>query len=66
MKKIIAMLLVLVMVLSLCACGAKDEKVTLNVIAAEYGTQTKAWWGTFETDFEAANQNIDLVVDVVS
>ena len=66
MKKIIAMLLVLVMVLSLAACGAKDEKVTLNVIAAEYGTQTKAWWGTFETDFEAANQNIDLVVDVVS
>ena len=66
MKKIIAMLLVLVMVLSLCACGAKNEKVTLNVIAAEYGTQTKAWWGTFETDFEAANQNIDLVVDVVS
>ena len=66
MKKIIAMLLILVMVLSLCACGAKDEKVTLNVIAAEYGTQTKAWWGTFETDFEAANQNIDLVVDVVS
>ncbi len=67
MKKIIAMLLVLVMVLSLAACGGKaDEKVTLNVIAAEYGTQTKAWWGTFETDFEAANQNIDLVVDVVS
>ena len=66
MKKIIAMLLVLVMVLSLCACGAKDEKVTLNVIAAEYGTQTKAWWAGFETDFEAANQNIDLVVDVVS
>ena len=66
MKKIIAMLLVLVMVLSLCACGAKDEKVTLNVIAAEYGTQTKAWWAGFEKDFEAANQNIDLVVDVVS
>ena len=65
MKKIIAMLLVLVMVLSLCACGGA-KKTTLNVIAAEYGTQTKAWWGTFETDFEAANQNIDLVVDVVS
>ena len=67
MKKIIAMLLVLVMALSLVACGGKtDEKVTLNVIAAEYGTQTKAWWTQFEADFEAANENIDLVVDVVS
>ena len=45
MKKIIALLLVLVMALSLVACGAGNkagEKVTLNVIAAEYGTQTKA------------------------
>ena len=67
MKKIIAMLLVLVMALSLVACGGKtDEKVELNVIAAEYGTQTKAWWEGFEKDFEAANANIDLVVDVVS
>ena len=67
MKKIIAMLLVLVMALSLVACGGKtDEKVTLEVIAAEYGQQTKAWWQGFEKDFEAANQNIDLVVDVVS
>ena len=67
MKKIIALLLVLVMALSLVACGNKaDEKVTLNVIAAEYGTQTKAWWTGFEADFEAANENIDLVVDVVS
>jgi len=67
MKKIIAMLLVLVMALSLVACGGgSDEKVTLNVIAAEYGTQTKEWWTGFEADFEAANENIDLVVDVVS
>ena len=67
MKKIIAMLLVLVMVLSLAACGGKaDEKVELNVIAAQYGTQTADWWVGFEADFEAANENIDLVVDVVS
>ena len=67
MKKIIALLLVMVMALALVACGAKnDEKVTLNVIAAEYGTQTKAWWTTFEADFEKAHANIDLVVDVVS
>ena len=67
MKKIIALLLVLVMVLSLAACGSKaDEKVELNVIAAQYGTQTADWWAGFEKDFEAANGNIDLVVDVVS
>ena len=66
MKKIIALLLVLVMALSLVACGAKDEKVTLNVIAAQYGGKTADWWVGFEKDFEAANENIDLVVDVVS
>ncbi len=69
MKKIIAMLLVLVMALGLVACGnggGSDEKVELKVIAAEYGTQTKAWWADFVTDFNAANENINLVVDVVS
>ena len=66
MKKIIAMLLVLVMVLSMAACGGKSEKVELNVIAAQYGQNTADWWVGFEEDFEAANENIDLVVDVVS
>ena len=67
MKKLIAMLLALVMVFGLVACGSKaDEKVELNVIAAQYGTQTADWWKGFEADFEAANENIDLVVDVVS
>ena len=67
MKKIIALLLVLVMALSLVACGNKaDEKVSLNVIAAQYGGKTADWWVGFEKDFEAANENIDLVVDVVS
>ena len=67
MKKIIALLLVLVMALSLVACGNKaDEKVSLNVIAAQYGGKTADWWVGFEKDFEAAYANIDLVVDVVS
>ena len=67
MKKLIALLLALVMVCGLVACGSKaDEKVELNVIAAQYGTQTADWWKGFEADFEAANENIDLVVDVVS
>ena len=82
MKKFFALLLALTMVLSLVACGGSDdaaeettddaateetsEKVTLDVIAAQYGTQTADWWKGFEADFEAANQGIDLVVDVVS
>ncbi len=88
MKKIIALLLVLVMALSLAACGGDSgasattsggdsasatdsgsstaEKVTINVIAAQYGQNTASWWVGFEEDFEAAYENIDLVVDVVS
>ena len=70
MKKLISLLLVLAMALSLAACGTKapaaDEKVSLNVIAAQYGVQTADWWVGFEKDFEAAHNNIDLVVDVVS
>ncbi len=65
MKKIIALLLVLVMALSLAACGG-GGKTTVNVIAAEYGQNTAEWWKGFEADFEAANKDIDLVVDVVS
>ena len=68
MKKIIALLLVVVMVLSLAACGKKAEagKTTVTMIAAQYGNETANWWAEFETKFEAANENIDLVVDVVS
>ncbi len=66
MKKFFAMLLALTMVLAMAACGASDEKVTLDLVVAEYGQNTAAWWKTFEKDFEAANGNIDLVIDVVS
>ena len=67
MKKIIALLLVLVMVLSLAACGKKaDEKTTVTMIAAQYGDKTAEWWAGFEKKFEEANPDIDFVVDVVS
>ena len=68
MKKIIALLLVLAMALSLAACGTKAEagKTTVTMIAAQYGNETANWWADFEKKFEAANENIDLVVDVVS
>lgn len=45
---------------------ASGDKVTVNIIAAQYGQNTADWWVGFEKDFEEANQNIDLVVDVVS
>ena len=71
MKKIIALLLVLTMALSLAACGNKpvaedDGTATVTMIAAQYGNETAAWWADFEAKFEATNENIDLVVDVVS
>ena len=79
LRRALSMLLASVMVLGLatgCQSGgettgsasapADGEKVTLNVIAAQYGTQTADWWKGFEADFEAANTDVDLVVDVVS
>ncbi len=67
MKKIVALVLVVVMLVALCAgCGGKDEKVELKVIAAQYGDKTADWWANFVTEFNAANEGINLVVDVVS
>ena len=67
MKKFIAMLLVLVMTLAVCSvASAADEKVTVTMIAAQYGTETANWWAGFEEKFESANPDIDLVVEVVS
>ena len=48
------------------APAATEEKVTVTMIAAQYGTQTADWWANFVEKFEAANENVDLVVDVVS
>ena len=42
------------------------EKAEVTVIAAEYGTKTKAWWADFVEKFNAANENINLIVEVVS
>ncbi len=76
MKKYLALILALVMSLSLVACGGgaegegegegEAEAIVLDIMAAEYGTNTAAWWKQFEADFEAANAGIDLVIDVVS
>ncbi len=92
MKKLIALLLALVMVFALCACGPAGTtetnppsneppasqpaeqpsdppaggKTALNVIISQYGNYTQQWWTQFEQDFEAANQDIDLTIEIVS
>ena len=72
MRKFTALLLAMLMVFALCACGAQEDagddsgKVTLDIVAAQYGEKTAEWWAGFEADFEAAYENIDLNVDVVS
>ena len=48
------------------ASAPAAEKVEVNMIAAQYGTQTADWWADFVEKFNAANENINLVVDVVS
>ena len=42
------------------------EDVTVSMIAAEYGSRSAEWWKSFEADFEAEYEHIDLVVDVLS
>ena len=48
------------------AAPADSDKVTVTMIAAQYGPKTGDWWVDFEKKFEAANDGIDLVVDCVS
>ncbi len=75
MKKFLALLLALVMALSLVACGSKPaddaadgaaEKVTLDVVIAQYTNYTAEWWKEFEANFETANEDIDLNIEVIS
>ncbi len=67
MKKTLAILLAVVMLFALATTAfAAGDKVTVDVIAAQYGTQTADWWANFVVEFEAANPGIDLNVDVVS
>jgi len=67
MKKIIALLLVLAMALSLVACGGSSSgKVELDVVIAQYTDHTAEWWKEFEADFEEANKDINLNIEVIS
>ena len=48
------------------AAAPAGDKVTVTMIAAQYGPKTGDWWADFVTKFNAANEDINLVVDVVS
>ena len=45
---------------------AAAEKIQLDVIISQYGNYTQAWWTEFEQNFEAANNDIDLNIEIVS
>ena len=67
MKKAIALILAMAMVFGLTACGGADsDKLVLEIIMSQYGSNTKTWWEGFEASFEAANPDIDLRIDIVS
>ncbi len=42
------------------------DKIDINVIAAEYGKNTKQWWADFVTEFNGSHDGINLNVEVVS
>ena len=42
------------------------DKQVLDVIISQYGNYTKEWWTEFEKNFEAANADIDLNIEIVS
>lgn len=46
--------------------GGSGGKVSLNVIAAQYGQNTTSWWEGFVKDFTAEYPDIDLKVEVES
>ncbi len=81
-KKLLASLLMLTMAVGMLAgCGSSsdsgsdesagseessDGKITLDIIAAQYGQNTAEWWDGFVKDFNADNEGIELKVEVVS
>ena len=48
------------------APAASGDKIEVTMIAAQYGTQTADWWANFVAEFNAAHEDINLVVDVAS
>ena len=52
--------------MSTAAMASEGDKTEVNVIAAEYGQNTKAWWADFVESFNAEHPDINLNVEVVS
>ena len=48
------------------AAAPAGDKITVTMVAAQYSPKTGDWWADFVTKFNAANEDINLVVDVVS
>ena len=66
MKKFIALILALVMVMGLVACGAKaDEKIPVHFIVAQYSDATGPYYEKVIAAFEEANPNIDVTMEVI-
>lgn len=65
-RKLLVAASVAMMAASIPAACQAAEKVDLNVIAAQYGQNTAEWWANFVTEFNAANEGINLNVEVVS
>ncbi|MCI6004771.1 MAG: extracellular solute-binding protein [Blautia sp.] len=67
-KRIFAALLAMTMVGSMTTgvMASEGDKVEVNVIAAEYGQNTKEWWANFVDSFNTDNPDINLNVEVVS
>ena len=42
------------------------DKIEINVVAAQYGQNTNNWWADFQDEFNAAYENINLTVEVIS
>lgn len=48
------------------APAPSGDKVAISAIISQYGNYTQEWWTQFEKDFEAAHDNIDLNIEIVS
>ena len=66
MKKMITFGLAALMAGAMVMSVSAEEKVDLNVIAAQYGQNTADWWKNFVEEFNADNPGINLNVEVVS
>lgn len=66
MKKMVTLGLAALMAGAMAMSASAEEKVDLNVIAAQYGQNTTDWWANFVEEFNADNPGINLNVEVVS